>query len=413
MHHKPSIPLSQLQNQIKSVIEAQLSASFWITAEINSITAKPNGHCYLELVDYDPSNHQLSAKAQAWIPASIFRILRPYFETTAGAPLTSGLAILVRASVQYHPLYGLSLQISDIDPVYTVGNLAIERKKALERLRQEGVLEMNAQLALPLPIQRIAVISSPQAAGFRDFREQLINNPRGYAFAIELFSSAMQGVEAPEGIISALEAIVQRVEQFDVVAIMRGGGSVSDLHCFDDYNLSYHVAQFPLPVFTGIGHDQDEHLIDLVAHTAVKTPTALAEFLLDTMEALDEEIAAQGIRLQQLISGKLATQKEAVASMDQRLKMLISGRLAAHKEALLPMVQRLKLLITMEIRKKVHAVDLLEQAIKNLNPLAPLQRGYALALCGGKPLRDAREVAVGDRIQLHLERGQLEVEVKE
>ena len=413
MESSTSIRLSELQEQIGSALLTGLSRYFWITAEINDITVKPAGHCYVELVDYDQSQQQLTAKAQAWIPASVFRMLRPYFETTAGVSLGAGLEILVRVSVQYHALYGISLQISDIDPVYTVGNMALERKKALERLRQEGVLEMNAQLALPLPTQRLAVISSAQAAGFRDFTEQLQHHPQGYAFFVELFSSQMQGSEAAPGIIASLEIIADRIDEFDVVVIMRGGGAVSDLHCFDDYNLASHVAQFPLPVLTGIGHDQDEHLIDLVAHTAVKTPTALAEFLLDNMEMLDEEIAAQGVRLQQLISGRLSAHKEAVAAMDQRLKMLISGRLAAHKEALMPMVQRLKLLITMEVRKKAHAVDLLEQAIKNLNPLAPLQRGYALALYGGKPLRDAREVAAGDRLQLHLERGQLEVEVKE
>ena len=388
---QPSIRLSDLQNQIKSVLESHLHTHFWITAEINDITAKPAGHCYLELVDYDQAEQQLLAKAQAWIPASVFRMLRPYFETTAGVALASGLSILVRVSVQYHSLYGMSLQISDIDPVYTVGNIALERQRALERLRQEGVLEMNAQLELPIPVQRLAVISSAQAAGFRDFTEQLNSHPALYAFYIELFSSPMQGAEAPLGIIAALESIMQRVDQFDAVAIMRGGGAVSDMHCFDDYNLAYHVAQFPLPVFTGIGHDQDEHLIDLVAHTSLKTPTALAEFLLDQMEMLDEEIVAQGRRMQQLVT----------------------GRLSAHKEALAPMVQRLKMLVMMEIRKKAHAIDLLEMAIKNLNPLAPLQRGYALVLHHGKTVRDAGEVAVGDRLHIHLGHGGVEAMVME
>jgi len=384
-----AIRLSELQSRIKLVLESQLATHYWITAEINDITAKPAGHCYLELVDYNQTERQLTAKAQAWIPASVFRMLRPYFETTTGTALSPGLTVLVRVSVQYHTLYGMSLQISDIDPVYTVGNIALERKKALERLKQEGVFDMNAQLELPFPIQRVAVISSAQAAGFRDFTEQLRNHPAGYAFHIELFPSLMQGLEAPAGIISALEAIAQRIEQFDAVAIMRGGGSVSDLHCFDDYNLAYHVAQFPLPVLTGIGHDQDEHLIDLVAHTALKTPTALAEFLLDQMEALDEEISAQGRRMQQLIS----------------------SRLAAHKEALTPLVQRLKMLMMMEIRRKSHAVELLEQAIRNLNPLSPLQRGYALVLHNGKVLRDADTVKAGARLKVVLQRGTLDVEV--
>ena len=389
MESQHPIRLSELQVRIKSVLESQLMDCFWITAEINDITAKPAGHCYLELVDYDRTEQQLLAKMQAWIPASVFRMLRPYFETTAGVALASGLSILVRVSVQYHPLYGMSLQISDIDPVYTIGNVALERKKALERLRQEGVLEMNAQLELPLPVQRLAVISSAQAAGFRDFMEQLNNHPEQYAFYVELFSSPMQGSEAPLGIISALETIAKQMEQFDAVAIIRGGGSVSDLHCFDDYNLAYHVAQFPLPVFTGIGHDQDEHLIDLVAYTAVKTPTALAEFLLDQMEALDQEVTAHARRMEQLIT----------------------GRLMAHKEALAPLVQRLKMLMMMEIHKKAHAVDMLEQAIKNLNPLAPLQRGYALVLHNGKTVRSADEVTAGDYLHILLAYGNLKAMV--
>ncbi|MCL2726796.1 MAG: exodeoxyribonuclease VII large subunit [Bacteroidales bacterium] len=390
MESPSSIRLSELQAQIKSAIEGHLSKYFWITAEINDITAKPSGHCYLELVDYDHAEKQLIAKAQAWIPASTFRMLRPYFESTAGVALAPGLSVLIRVSVQYHPLYGISLQISDIDPVYTIGNIALERKKSLERLRQEGVLEMNAQLDLPIPIQRVAVISAPQAAGFRDFTQQINHNPAGYTFYIELFPSLMQGVEAPSGIISALDAIAQQIHQFDVVAIMRGGGSVSDLHCFDDYNLAYHIAQFPLPVFTGIGHDHDEHLIDLVAHTSVKTPTALAQFLLDQMERLDQQVTASG----------------------QRMQQLILGRLSAHNEALTPLVQRLKMLITMEIRRRSHAVDLLEQAIRNLNPLAPLQRGYALVLHQEKALHDAHSVALGERLDVLLAHGCLDVEVK-
>ena len=386
-----SIRLSKLQEQISLALDAGLLRYFWITAEINNITAKPTGHCYLELVDYDQNQQQLLAKAQAWIPASVFRMLRPYFETTAGVALAAGLEILVKVSVHNHPLYGISLQISDIDPVYTVGNIALERKKALERLRQEGVLEMNGQLPLPLPMQRLAVISSAQAAGFRDFTQQLQHNPQKYAFGVTLFPSLMQGAEAASGIIAALSAIADRINEFDVVMIMRGGGAVSDLHCFDDYNLAAHVAQFPLPVFTGIGHDQDEHLIDLVAHTALKTPTALAEFLLDQMEMLDEEVSAQGRRMQQLIL----------------------GRLLAQREALVPMVQRLKMLVAMEIGKKAHAIDLLEQAINNLNPLAPMQRGYALVLRRGKIVKDAQEVASGDRITILLAHGSVEAEVKE
>ena len=330
MDSKAAIRLSALQEQIKATLEAQWCEAVWLTAEINHLTAKPGGHCYLELVDYE--QQQLMGKAQAWIPAATFRMLKPYFETTAGLALAPGLTVLLRAKVQYHTVYGLSLQIVDMDPAYTVGNIALERQRSLKRLEQEGVLDMNASIELPLLPRRIALISSEQAAGFRDFREQLQNNSRGYAFYWELFAAPMQGNEAAEGIIRALESIALRTEDFDAVALVRGGGAVTDLLCFDDYELAAHIAQFPLPVLVGIGHDQDQHLADMVAHTSVKTPTALAEFLIDHIAAAEGLVQEQLQRLRQQMAHKMGALKEAPLWMFHRLKMLRSEERRVGKE---------------------------------------------------------------------------------
>ena len=366
-------------------MEAQWREAVWFTAEINHLTAKVGGHCYLELVDYE--DQVLMGKAQAWIPSATFRMIKPYFETTAGLALAPGLTVLLKAKVQYHPVYGMSLQVVDIDPVYTVGNIALERQKSLRRLEQEGVLDMNASLELPLLTRRIALISSEQAAGFRDFREQLQNNSQSYAFYWELFPSLMQGNEAAGGIISALEAIALRAEDFDAVVVVRGGGAVADLLCFDDYDLALHIAQFPLPVLLGVGHDQDRHLADMVAHTSVKTPTALAEFLI----------------------GRLAEAELLVWEQWQQLRRQVVYKMGELKEAPLLLYQRLKARVAWVLQEQKHRLALLEQSVATLNPLAPLQRGYALVLKDGLAQRDPAALADGERLAVWLEKGQMTV----
>ena len=385
MDSKSAIRLGVLQEQIKVTLESQWREAVWLTAEINHLTAKTGGHCYLELVDYE--DQQLMGKAQAWIPSATFRMLKLYFETTAGLALAPGLTVLLRAKVQYHPVYGLSLQVVDIDPVYTVGNIALERQKSLKCLEQEGVLDMNASLELPLLTRRIALISSEQAAGFRDFREQLQNNAQGYAFYWELFPSLMQGNEAAGGIIKALETIVLRAEDFDAVILVRGGGAVSDLLCFDDYNLAFHIAQFPIPVLVGIGHDQDRHLADMVAHTSVKTPTAMAEFLI----------------------GRMVDAETLVWEQWQHLRRHMVHKMGDLKEAPLWLFQRLKMRVASVLQEQTHRLALLEQSVATLNPLAPLQRGYALVLKGGVPQRDPAVLDKGERLDVWLEKGQMRV----
>jgi exodeoxyribonuclease VII large subunit len=256
------------------------------------------GHCYLELVE--KKGEEIIARARANIWSYTYRILKPYFETTTGQFFTCDIKVLIKASVEFHPTYGLSLNIKDIDPAYTMGDMLLNRREIIERLQQEGVFGMNKELELPVVPQRIAVISSKTAAGYQDFINQLEMNPHGFKFYTQIFEAYMQGAGAVPSIISALEQIFQYDDFFDAVAIIRGGGATADLSSFDNYNLAFHITQFPLPVITGIGHEKDDTIIDLVAHTRLKTPTAVAEFFIngaerfyDQLITLEEEVVRQ------------------------------------------------------------------------------------------------------------------------
>jgi exodeoxyribonuclease VII large subunit len=266
-------------------------------AEISEMKENRSGHCYLELIEKEEES--IVARARATIWSYTYRMLKPYFETSTGQLFTQGLKILVKVSVEYHPAYGLSLNIKDIDPAYTMGDLALQRKEIIDRLQREGVFDMNKELVLPLVPQKIAVISSGTAAGYLDFMNQLESNELGVRFYTHLFEAYMQGSEAVPSIISALERIFQHEDFFDAVAIIRGGGATADLSCFDNYELAFNITQFPLPVITGIGHEKDDTIIDMVAHTRLKTPTAVAEFFIngtevfyDRLMQLEEEVVS-------------------------------------------------------------------------------------------------------------------------
>lgn len=274
--------LFQLNQRIKEILDEAMPGVVWVIAEISDLNENRSGHCYLELVDREGDNTIARARAVIW--SYTYRMLKPYFETTTGRAFSQGIKILVQVSVEYHPVYGMSLIIKDIEPAYTVGDVAIQRKEIIERLKAENVFYMNKELALPLVPQNIAVISSRTAAGYQDFIDQLENNSRGFKFYTHLFESYMQGPEAVPSIIKSLEKIYKYETRFDTVAIIRGGGATADLACFDNYDLALHITQFPLPVITGIGHEKDDTIIDLVAHTRLKTPTAVAEFFISGAE---------------------------------------------------------------------------------------------------------------------------------
>ena len=246
-----------------------------------------SGHCYLVLIEKQENGDAIIAQAKATIWSYTFRMLQPYFESTTGQPLTEGIKVLLCVSVEFHELYGYSLNVRDIDPTYTLGDMARRRREIIIRLQNEGVADMNKELTLPLVPQKIAVISSLTAAGYQDFLDQLLNNPARYLFQVKLFPAIMQGNQAESSIIGALEQIFLYENFFDAVVIIRGGGSQADLSCFDNYNLAYYITQFPLPVITGIGHEKDDSIVDLVAHARLKTPTAVAEFLISGVTQFD------------------------------------------------------------------------------------------------------------------------------
>ena len=273
--------LYEINNLIAGVISDNLSNNYWIVSEIARISENSSGHCYLELVEKDAVSDTVLAQAKAMVWSRNYKMLKTYFETATGRRLERGMKILFKASVQFHPLYGLSFHIVDIDPGYTIGDLALKKMQVVKKLKEEGVFELNKIIQMPLVVQRIAVISSEGAAGYSDFMAHLAENPYGYRFEVTLFQTLMQGEKAEASIIAALDAIFDNIEKYDAVTIIRGGGGQVDLSCFDSYLLASHIAQFPIPVLSGIGHERDDSVVDMVAHTRLKTPTAVAAFVID------------------------------------------------------------------------------------------------------------------------------------
>jgi len=284
------ITLSELNAYIKESLEVSFPEQIWVIAEIGELKVNRNGHCYLELSEKDNSTDEIKARSRATIWSWQFRFIQPYFETTTGEALQAGIKVLVAVTIEFHEVYGISLNIKDIDPTYTLGDLARKRQEIINRLMADGIFDMNKEIPISDIPNKIAIISSPTAAGYEDFINQLQENESGYQFFLKIFPASMQGKDAAASIIQALDAIYNWEEFFDVVVIIRGGGSQMDLLCFDDYELADHIAQFPIPVLTGIGHEKDESIADLVAHTSLKTPTAVAEFLIGRLDEVAGEI---------------------------------------------------------------------------------------------------------------------------
>lgn len=315
--------LFELNERIREVLLETFPSAVWVVAEISELKENRSGHCYLELIEKEGS--EIIARSRANIWSYTYRMLKPYFESTTGRMFTQGIKILVQASVEYHPAYGLSLNIKDIDPVYTVGDLALQRKEIIARLQADGVFDMNRDLPLPLVPQKIAVISSKTAAGYQDFMSHLENNEHGFRFYTRLFEAYMQGSEAVPSIIAALEKIYRYDDFFDAVAIIRGGGATADLSCFDNYELAFNITQFPLPVITGIGHEKDDTIIDLVAHTRLKTPTAVAGFFIAGVERFYEQLLEMESEIIRLTREIISEQNERIGQCAESLNSALSG----------------------------------------------------------------------------------------
>ena len=326
------ITLSQLNETIKEVLHEAFPTTVWVVAEISELKENRSGHCYLELIERE--GESIIARARATIWSYTFRMLKPYFETVTGTKFDSGIKILVQVSVEFHPAFGLSLNIKDIDPAYTVGDLVLQRQEIIKRLQDEGVFDMNKELELPLVPQKIAVISSATAAGLTDFLNQLENNVYGFKFYTKLYEATMQGTETVFSIIHALERIFKHDDFFDCVVIIRGGGAAADLSSFDNYDLSFNVTQFPLPVITGIGHEKDDTIIDLVAHTRMKTPTAVAEFLINGVARFYDRLQELENDIVYFIGNKIETEKNKLERIAEKLNYSVSGYLTARENIL-------------------------------------------------------------------------------
>lgn len=316
------LTLFELNERIRETLLDVFPTTVWVMGEISELKENRSGHCYLELIEKE--GNEIIARARATIWSYTYRMLKPYFETTTGRLFAQGIKILVQVSIEYHPAYGLSLNIKDIDPVYTVGDLALQRKEIISRLQNEGVFEMNKELHLPLVPQKIAVISSKTAAGYQDFINQLENNEFGFLFYTQLFEAYMQGSEAVPSIIHALERIFEYEFFFDAVVIIRGGGATADLSCFDNYDLAFNITQFPLPVITGIGHEKDDTIADMVAHTRLKTPTAVAEFFIAGIKRFYERLLELENEIVRLTRETIEIQKNRLESFVEVLDSSVS-----------------------------------------------------------------------------------------
>ena len=387
---KEFIDLFELQSRLKEGVECLFPSRIWVKAEVSAMKARNGGHCYMELSQSDERG--LVTKAGAVIWAGKYRFIAPYFESVTGAPLREGITVLVEVQVSYSQLYGFSLIINDIDPEYSLGAKALERQQTIERLSREGLLEMQKGLSLPLLPYRFAVISAEDAAGYRDFMRHLHENPYGFEVSTELFPALMQGADCPSSIIAALDAVLESGEEYDAVLLLRGGGSNLYLSCFDDYDLAASVAQYPLPVLTAIGHDQDFHVCDMTAYEYVKTPTALADFILSFYEDEDARLS----------------------SFQTRMKLAFAGRISLMESVIDRLSARIRGGFAMKIASGESSVSLLEARINAADPRRILERGYALALDSrGVVMKSAGGSCAGDRVSLMFADGTLDCVVED
>ena len=400
---KEFIDLFELQHRLKQGVESLFPNRIWVRAEVSAIKARNGGHCYMELSQ--SSDKGRVAKSSAIIWSSKYRFIAPYFESVTGSPLQEGLVILVQVQVNYSELYGMSLIIDDINPEFSLGEKEQERQRTIERLQKEGLMGLQKELNLPLLPYRLAVISAEDAAGYRDFMRHIEENPYGFKVEPVLFPALMQGADCPSSIVAALDAIWDEMQEdatecgtgqqcghYDAVLILRGGGAKLDLACYDDYSLSAAIAQYPLPVLTAIGHDQDYHVCDMVAHEFLKTPTALADYIVDLYAREDERISACESRIRLALSNRLYREEAVLDSLAARIKGGFSLKIAAMESAL----------------------QVLQTRIQAADPRKILERGYALAVdAEGVVLRGAMGRNVGDKVSVMFADGTLHTKVTE
>lgn len=428
-----NITLYELNNMLSIVVGNAFQKQYKVAAEISELRVNSSGHCYMELVEKDDQGNTV-AKARANIWAATFRKLQPFFEYSTGITLKAGIKILITVKVSFDPLYHYSLTVWDIDPAYTIGDMAMRRTQILNRLSEEGVINDNKSLTLSAIPQKIAVISSATAAGFGDFCNQIENNSQGYVFYPILFKALMQGEQSAESIIAALNRIYDNANMFDCVVIIRGGGATSELNCFDDYELALNITQFPLPVIVGIGHERDTTVLDYVAYKSVKTPTAVAEFLISSIASSDGYINELSGEIIDRIKNLLNDAKLKLSTIENKAPALITNKLEREKGLLSQRQSR----VVMELQRKVsnerikvatsfatlksnfqRSIEREENRITNiannidlLSPDKILKRGYSISVKDGYPIKSVTEVKENDNIKVIFTDGEIDAVVK-
>lgn len=406
------LTLYELNGRVRTALSRALPDEYWVQAELSEVRVNPAGHCYVEFVQKDEHNRSLIAKARGTVWGNVFRLLRPYFERETGQTFSAGIKVLVKVRVEFHELYGYSLTVTDIDPSYTVGDMVRHRREILRQLEEEGVLTLNKELPLSLAPQRIAVISSSSAAGYGDFCNQLASNPYGLQFYPQLFPAIMQGDKVETSILEALDRIHATMDEWDAVVIIRGGGAVSDLTGFDTYLLATACAQFPLPIITGIGHERDDTVLDMVAHTRVKTPTAAAQFLISRvydaslrLEELANTVHAYSVDL-------LARQRRKLAEVVLRLPQIASFRIAGERERQTRLWGRATSATALMLQAKHHQLQLLAQRTDACDIGRILAKGFSLTTVNGRAVTDASALREGDTLHTRVAKGIIVSEVK-
>lgn len=428
-----NITLYELNNMLSVAVNNAFPKQYKVAAEISELRENNSGHCYMELIEKDDMGNTV-AKARANIWAATYRKLRPFFEYSTGISLTAGIKVLVTVKVGFDPIYHYSLTVWDIDPAYTVGDMAIRRTQILNRLSEEGVIDDNKSLTLsPVP-QKIAVISSATAAGYGDFCDQLKNNSYQYKFYPVLFKALMQGERSADSVIEALNRVYENIDKFDCVVIIRGGGATSELNCFDDYNLALNITQFPLPVIVGIGHERDTTVLDFVAYKSVKTPTAVAEYLISTLAESDaylNELSGEIVeriknllsenqlvlsliesKIPSLITSKVEREQNRLSQLQSRVMMEIQSQVTKEQIRVATLGTALKNQIERSIERQLNRVANLETNISLLSPNKILERGYSIAVKDGFLIKSVSEINRGDSLKLIFADGEAETEVK-